>query len=176
AEATQTPEDLPGVTAVGCVAAAAGGRAVVEVRPGWREPLNLYAVVAMPPGSRKSAVFAAAIEPLLRAEATMGEAVGAQIAEALTLQEIAQNAAKEASKRAAKAKEQDRDRLTAEAVAAQQLAEGITVPTKPRLVADDATVEATGSLLAEHGGRLAILSPEGDVFETMAGRYNKAQP
>ncbi len=65
AEFTQTPLDLPGCLALAAMSTAAGGRAELEVRPGWREPLNLYTVVAMPPGSRKSAVFAAMIAPLL---------------------------------------------------------------------------------------------------------------
>ena len=42
----------------------------------------------------------------------------------------------------------------------------------PRLVADDITVEAAASLLAEQGGRLAVLSPEGGIFATLAGRYS----
>ena len=41
----------------------------------------------------------------------------------------------------------------------------------PRLLVDDATPEALASLLAEQGGRIALLSPEGDVFDMMAGRY-----
>ena len=39
----------------------------------------------------------------------------------------------------------------------------------PRLVADDITPEAAASLLAEQGGRLAVLSAEGGIFTTLAG-------
>src|SRR6266700_1433878 len=92
AEATQTPSDLAGCLALACVATAAGGRVVVEVRPGWREPTNLFTVVALPPGARKSTVFT-----------TM-----------------------------------------------------------------------TASLLAEQDGRLAVLSSEGGIFTTLAGRYSGA--
>src|SRR6266568_7621332 len=73
AEATQTPPDLAGCLALACLATAAGGRVVVEVRPGWREPVNLFTVVALPPGSRKSAVFAAMTAPLLAAERALQE-------------------------------------------------------------------------------------------------------
>ncbi|WP_425565882.1 DUF3987 domain-containing protein [Pseudonocardia ailaonensis] len=59
--------------ALAALSTAAGGRAEVEIRPGWREPCNLYTVVAMPPGSRKSAVFAAMTAPLLEAEAQLVE-------------------------------------------------------------------------------------------------------
>jgi hypothetical protein len=51
-------------------------------------------------------------------------------------------------------------------------AEAITVPAKPRLVAGDITSETAASLLAEQGGRLAVLSPEGGIFATIAGRYS----
>src|SRR6266568_4499542 len=45
AEFMQVPLDLPGCLALACLAAAGGGRVEVEVRPGWREPTNLFVVV-----------------------------------------------------------------------------------------------------------------------------------
>jgi replicative DNA helicase len=42
----------------------------------------------------------------------------------------------------------------------------------PRWLVDDATPEALAGLLATYG-RIALLSPEGDVFDQMAGRYNQ---
>jgi replicative DNA helicase len=59
-EATQTPADLAGMIVLACLATCAGGRVRVEVKPGWEEPLNLYVLVALPPGERKSAVFESA--------------------------------------------------------------------------------------------------------------------
>jgi replicative DNA helicase len=56
------------------------------------------------------------------------------------------------------------------------MAEAITVPTLPRLIADDITTEAAASLLAEQGGRLAVLSAEGGIFSTLAGRYSGGVP
>ncbi len=41
AESTQVPRDLPAMMALGVLAAACGGRAVVQIKPGWRDPLNL---------------------------------------------------------------------------------------------------------------------------------------
>ena len=45
------------------------------------------------------------------------------------------------------------------------------MPPLPRWLVDDATPEALAGLLATYG-RIALLSPEGDVFDQMAGRYN----
>ena len=89
---------------------------------------------------------------------------------------VAEEAAKTARLQAGKATPAERDRLTAAAVDAAKLAENISVPPEPRRVADDVTGEAAISLLADHGGRLAIASPEGGVFETMAGRYSNRIP
>jgi replicative DNA helicase len=48
----------------------------------------------------------------------------------------------------------------------------LLVPPVPRWLVDDATPEALAGLLATYG-RIALLSPEGDVFDQMAGRYNQ---
>jgi replicative DNA helicase len=170
---TQTPYDLAGTVALAVLSAAAGGRAVVEVRGSWREPLNLFLVSAMPPGSRKSAVFAELTGPLLETEQALIEVVRPQILEAETQQKIAQRNAERATGKASGIDDAEAaKKLTAEAISAAQMAEAITIPAMPRFVADDVTPEATASLLAEHGGRLAVLSAEGGIFATIAGRYS----
>ena len=172
-EFAQVPVDLPAVISLSVLAAAAGGRAVVEIRGSWREPLNLYTVTALPPGSRKSAAFAELTQPLLDTEQALTEKIGPQIIEATTARKVAQ---RDADKLAAQASGLDNDEARAQALAnaidAAQLAEAITVPVMPKLVADDVTPEAAASLLAEQGGRLAVLSAEGGCFATLSGRYS----
>jgi hypothetical protein len=170
AEETQTPPDLPGVMFLGVLATAAGGRAVVEVQPGWIEPLNLYAAPALDPGSRKSAVFREMTQPILDAEQALRETVRADIHESAVAREIAQEAARRATLQAARTGTDD-DK--ADAIAKAQLVDSITVATWPRLIADDVTAEALTSLLAEQGGRMAVLSAEGDLFDIMSGRYSR---
>jgi len=172
AEFTQTPLDLAGSLALACLSTAAGGRAEVEVRGSWREPTNLYTVVVLPPGSRKSAVFAAMVAPILSAEKSLIERAAPAIIEAELSAKMAGKAAEKAALAAANADAAGRDTLIAEATAAAMNAEAITVPVKPILVADDVTSETATSWLAEQGGRLAVLSPEGGIFATIAGRYS----
>jgi replicative DNA helicase len=177
AEFTQTPPDLAGTVLLAVLSAAAGGRAVVEVRGSWREPVNLYAVAALPSGARKSAVFAEMTGPLLDTEHTLIGKVQPEIQQAETLRQIAdRDAAKAAARVSGLDPGEARDRALAEAVAAAQLTEAITIPVMPRLVADDITSEAAASLLAEQGGRLAVLSAEGGIFSTLAGRYSGGVP
>lgn len=176
AEATQTPPDLAGCCVLGVLAACAGGRAVVQARPGWREPTNIYVLPVSRPGSRKSAVVSAATRPLYDVEKELGRRARAAATETITTKDIAQKAADKALRAAANAEGTRRDELTSEAISAAAQAEAIAVPVVPRLIADDVTPEATASLLADHGGRVAIISAEGGIFDVMAGRYTKGVP
>ena len=172
AEFTQTPIDAAASIALACLSTAAGGRAEVEVRGSWREPTNLFTVVVLPPGSRKSAVFAAMVGPILIAEKALVERTAPAIIEAGLMAKVAGKAAEKAALAAANADTSGRDTLIAEATAAAMNAEAITVPVEPQLVADDVTSETAQKILAEQGGRIAVLSPEGGIFATMAGRYS----
>jgi replicative DNA helicase len=173
AEFTQTPVDLPASIALAALSTAAAGRAVVDVRGSWREPVNVYTVVVLPPGSRKSAVFTAMTAPLLEAEKELIRVSGPAIAEAKLAREVTVKAAERAKSAAINCTDETvRIGLLAEANAATMNVEAVTVPPKPRLIADDVTPEAAASLLAEQGGRLAVLSAEGGIFATLAGRYS----
>ena len=56
-----------------------------------------------------------------------------------------------------------------EAEHAGEPAGGAPVPSAPRLLTEDCTPERLAGLMAEQGGRMATLSPEGDVFDLMGG-------
>ena len=131
--------DLPGTIALSVLAAAAAGRAVVEIRGSWREPANLYTATVLPPGSRKSAVHAAMNAPLLDVEEQLATTAAAGIAEAETQRDIADRAAAQAAAQASKADKENADKAMAEAIGAAHLAEAITIPVMPRIVADDIT-------------------------------------
>lgn len=173
---TQTDAGMAGTTALAVLAAVAGGRVEVEVRPGWREPLCLYTVTAAVPGERKSAVQAVMTRPIVDVEAELARAGAAARLEAETAKNVATRAAEQARQAAGRAEGSDRDRLLADAVAASSYAEAIKIPPVPRLLADDVTPEAAASVLAEQRGRLAIVSAEGGIFYTIAGRYSGQVP
>jgi replicative DNA helicase len=82
------------------------------------------------------------------------------------------SAAERSANAAANADSASRDTLLAEATAAAMQAAAVTVPVLPQLVADDVTSETAAAMLSAQGGRLSVLSPEGGIFATMAGRYS----
>lgn len=170
AQTFQTPPDLPGCIAFAALSAAAAGRAIVRVRAGWDEPINIYTVVVMPPSSRKSPPFRAMTAPLRQAERELVEATRAEREQARITRTTAERTLEKAEREALTSS--DQAGALAAAVDAAMAAAGVEVPPEPRLLADDLTPESAATLLASHGGRLAVLSAEGGLFATLAGRYS----
>jgi replicative DNA helicase len=173
ATATQTPPDLAGMLALAVLATVAAGAVEVQPRPGWQEPLCLFVAVGMDAGARKSSVFTALTRPVAEFERDQAAVVLPAITETLTLRRIAEQAAVAAEAAASKAPIEQQEERQAEAIARAAEAANLIVPPVPRWLVDDATPEALAGLLATYG-RIALLSPEGDVFDQMAGRYNQA--
>jgi replicative DNA helicase len=173
ATATQTPSDLAGTLALAVLATVAAGAVEVQPRPGWREPLCLFVAVGMDAGTRKSSVFTALTRPVADFERQQATAALPAITETITLRRIADQAAAQAEAAASKAPIDQQEERQAEAIARAAEAAALVVPPLPRWLVDDATPEALAGLLATYG-RIALLSPEGDVFDQMAGRYNQA--
>ena len=174
AHETQTPPDLAATVALSVLATAAGGKVWVDVRPGvrWSEPTNLYTVAALPPGTRKSPVFKAMLKPLLAAEKQLRENVAADIIAKTVARKVAEETASRSADAAAKASAAERPGALLTAQADAETLAATTVPKEPQLIAGNATVEEIASMLADQGGRLAILSAESEIFSIMAGRYS----
>lgn len=176
AESTQTPEDLPGMITLAVLATAVAKKYRAVIQPQWVEPLNVYTEVTLPPGERKSAVFRDATAPLLDWEREAIEREAPRLREAAIRREIGEGQLKAATARAIKARGDER--LVAEHEAHQIHEEVAALPraVPPRILADDVTPERLFGLLTEQGGRLGILSPEGGIFDLLAGRYSDGLP
>ncbi|GAB3380694.1 YfjI family protein [Amycolatopsis echigonensis] len=177
AEMLQVPVDLPGSLGLAVLSTVAGGRVTVSVREGWNEQPNIYTVVIMEPSARKSPAFTAMTEPIRELERELRIEAKHQIEAARMQQQVAQSTRDKAQKAAAEligddAADADRERAIAEAVDAALAADAIEVPAQPQLIVDDITVQKVATILAQQGGRLAVLSDEGTIFENIAGRYS----
>lgn len=158
-----TPVDVPATLGLAVLASICAGRIDIHVRGEWREPTNLYLVIAMPPGSGKSPAFRRMVAPVERFENRLRDDIAhtrAQLEQNLRMAETERKRA------------EDRGDATEARIALDKV-RTITVPPIPRLIADDATPEALTTLLAEQGGRLAVMSPEAGVFDMIAGKYSK---
>jgi hypothetical protein len=168
---TETPPELAaGMILVACATAAAR-RLRVMVKPGYFEPCNLWAVVALPPGNRKSAVQSAATAPLVAWERDQATIMEPEIKRIISKRKTMEARAKEKRSKAAKEKDNGKaEELAREAADIE--AELADIPMQPQIWTSDATPERLGALLAEHGECMAWLSSEGGVFDLLQGRYS----
>jgi hypothetical protein len=144
----------------------------VQIRQGYSEPVNIYATIVMPPGSRKSPVFEEVMRPIQAYEETVMREKAEDIARAETRYNIAKAELQHVQTKTAREEGVERMRLDEEAGSLAVKLLGMVPPETPRLVTDDTTPERLASLLAAHHGRMAVLSAEGgDVFAAMTGRY-----
>lgn len=168
--ATQTPPDLAAMLVLSVCAAAIAGRVYVRSHAGYVEPTNLFTVVLLGPGNRKSSVFRDAIEPLADLEKKLIEDARPEIARLQSSRRQDLNRLKQLEKLAAEKRDaevrQEADELSARL--SLQLE-----PVLPRLVVDDATAEKLGIMISDQNGRIASMSAEGGVFDQMAGMYSK---
>jgi len=166
--ATQTPPDLAGMLCLAAVASATARYVEVEVKVGWREPLNLYVISVLGSGNRKSAVSRDVTAPIEAEELRAVNAALLVIAVAYEKKRSLDQKLKSA--RSALTKGGNFDDVREAAEEASQL----IVPAVPRLLADDVTSEKLEMLLAEQGGRMAVFAAEGDVFDVLMGRYSSS--
>lgn len=170
AGATQTPADMGTMLALAAVSATIAGRGVVVVDArAWHEPLNIYVSAIQPPASRKSPVFEHMTAPISEWEREMWERNGEAYRRARDRVDVAAVMLEAAKKEVGRGKKP----LANVDTARQQLdAAERAVPPLARILASDATPEALVRLMAETGGRIALLSPEADPLGIADGRYS----
>jgi hypothetical protein len=177
AEATQTPVDMAVMFVLAALATVVAGHVHIEPMAGWREGLNVFIAVAMEPGSRKSAVHRDVISPIVSYERVLVELAQPDISEQATIRRIAEASLAKAEKAAASTTDRiERLALEEEARNLASALDRIDVAAPPRMFTADVTPEKLASLLHENGGRMAVLSAEGGIFDIMAGRYSSGIP
>jgi hypothetical protein len=163
--------DLGAILILDVVAGALARHVHVSPRPGWFEPVNLYSVVALAPGQRKSPVFKAALRPVRTLEQQLIHDWEEQQKLVMLSGAIVDKRRKSLIDEAAAEEKLDPEQLRARM---DDLLEGIgetQQPPRPRLLTEDVTPEGLAGLLADQG-RIIVASDEGGAFvENLAGRY-----
>ena len=166
-EEKQAPIDMAAVLALVMLSVCNQKKYRIEIKPGWREPVNLFALIVASPSERKSQVIGAMQEPLdeyvrqynweHRADCDFARLERDKLkADADVL-----------------AKEWKKGKVTEEQVKeAYKTVEDYIMPSDMRLFAQDATSEAICGIMAENGGRVAIVASEGDEFGALGTRYS----
>ncbi len=173
----QVPLDLPACFAIGALSAVTGGNVRVTAWPGFRDACNLYVLIAAEPGELKSVVHRHVTAPIVAFERGRAAERASEVRDRSSQRAVLEARLKRAIDQAARA-EDERVRAEAEAKRRAAQAELDAAPelASPRLVVDDSTPEQLKTLLAQHGGRLAMLSADSGVFGNFVSKRYSADP
>lgn len=168
-ESTQTPIDMAGTSALSILSTCMQGKYRIRGKADWLEPLNTYMLEIALPSERKSAVQHAMVRPVSDYEIEYNRRNAAVVEGSRMHKRILERRQKALEEQVAKGK--------AEADELEDIAVEITSyrEKKPlRLFADDITPEKLVSVLSENDGRMALISSEAGIFDTLAGAYSKS--
>ncbi len=171
---TETPSELASLMVLAAISAAAQGRFRVRVKADYFEPVNVWPCCALIPGSRKTAVQNAATAPLTLWEGWQREILEPKIRRAKSEHATITEQIMHLRKQAAKLAGAEFDKLKEQI--ANLEAKLPEIPTVPQVWAQDVTPENLGTLMGDNGERMAVLSDEAGIFDTLAGRYSGGIP
>lgn len=167
-ESVQTPVDLAGAAALGVIATCVQGKYTIQGKPDWVEPLNLYLTAIASSSERKSAVQKALVRPINDYEEQYNLTHAAAVEASRMRGRILLRRQKAVEEQFSKGKIEPKevDQIASEVAEHEDL--------QPmRLFVDDITPEKLASVLAQNNGRMAVLSSEAGIFDTLAGAYAK---
>lgn len=175
ATAIQVPNELAICGVLGVASTAVARKFRIEIKPGYQEPLNLYQLCTLESGERKSATLAECSRPLEYWEHEQGRVMAQARKKAMSEVKTYEMTTERLRKKAANEKyHAARLKINAEI---REIEENMpSIPTIPRLLADDITPEKTADLMADNDERIAVLSAEGGIFKILGGRYSKGVP
>ena len=176
AAATETPRELAAGLVIGVLATCNQKKFVVEPKPGYFEPLNLWIATALESGNRKSAVLNLVTAPLLQWQREQADAMRPKIVAAASKLDTARARIGAMRTKAAKIIDASEYEVAAREIAELE-AELPSVPKCPQLWTSDVTPERLGVLLIENDEAMTVLTDEGgSIFENIAGRYSGGIP
>lgn len=172
AETMQVPMEMVGVSILAVLAGCLQGRYRVRARDKFEVPLCLYIQVVAEPGERKSPVFEEVVRPLKDIQAEMTRAFDAKWEDLEIELERCKGLKKKAEEDYVKhGDSEEGPAIKAEIKALNQRIRAIEAQAPPILYLDNATTEAMGMEVERNGGRMVVMSDEGDLISIISGVY-----
>jgi hypothetical protein len=171
---TETPKELAATLGLAALATACQRTFEVEPELSYVEPVNIWGMAAMESGNRKTSVLYAMTAPLMAYEREQTDQLSPERTRIESERKTLESRIQHLRTQAAKGNSVDSVDVIKEI--SELEASLPNVPTIPQLWAQDVTPEKLGQVMADQGGVLALISDEGGIFETIAGRYNGGIP
>ena len=168
AETTQTPVDVAASASLSVLSIGMQGKYVIKPKADWKEPVNTFIAIFMPPSERKSAVCSLMGKPMNEHEKEWNREHAAEVDFSRTERSILERRLKALEDQASKGK--------AEMAEVRKASEELSSfkDKKPlRYYGDDVTTEKLVSMISENDGKAAIFSPEGGIFDLLKGMYTR---
>lgn len=161
---TETPIELSSMLILAVVAASSQKRYKVQIKTDYSEPVNIWSIIILPPGSRKSRVYSEVTFPLREWEEMQKQAMESSIQSINSKRKTMEIRLKELRAQAAKADVSKYELL-------QQQIENIEketpeAPCYPHLWTSDITPEHLGTIMATNDEAMAVMSDEGGIFDS----------
>ncbi len=176
AESTETPIEMTAMLALAAISAAVAGKYQVRVKQGYFEPINIWACVTLPPANIKTAVQSAINKPLSLWEKEQAKIFAPLIKKAESLHATQSALIKEKSKTIKAVMDDAIEFSKLQKEIANLEADLPIIPVLPQVWTQDVTTERLGTLMSLNDERMAVMSDEGGIFETMGGRYSGGVP
>lgn len=174
-DAVQTPTGLAVMYSLPVISTCLQKRfEVAPFQDEYVEPLNIWTVTGLEPGTRKTAVKGFFTKPLVDWEAEQAETMKPQIREVNHVRDLNLKRIEHLKTKASKLSDPaDREACLKEIFDVEaQMPDPIAAP---QIWCDDSTPERLQSLMGANGERMALLSDEGGIFEIMAGLYSSGR-
>jgi hypothetical protein len=172
----QVPVEAPALMQLAALSTAALGRAWVDGRNGWRQPLIVRTLTTLRSGERKSDTVRIVVVPIREAEDALWDQHEATMENAAIEREQLEILAEELKKKL-RGNPTNEDVLLELKETRQRLAR---LPAEdanpPQLTVGDSTPEALAQLLADNDERLGMLLAEDSLFGQINGRYSGGLP
>ena len=171
AETTQTPVDASSFVTISVLSTILSKKGYVKVTKDWKEPLNTYCIMALPPGNRKSVVFKLLAHPITVHEQDERERLIPLVKKQQAIMKAKESRLGGLNTQYAKKGEESILKEIQVLTFEIDSEETIKIP---RYTTNDVTVEKLGELMSEHNEKMAVLSAEGaGALMSIAGRYDK---
>lgn len=168
AENLQVPPDSVFMQALAAIGVTVARYVYIECLDGWKEPLNLYTMVALDPGERKTATSDRVSSPLERLgdELWIGmkDAATTRSVDRAMLEEKIKGLRAEIEKKAMPLGEMEKKVKFREIKELELELDELPPIPKPELLVENATPEALEKLIIRHGGRIGVISDEGGAL------------
>ena len=174
-ELTQTPLDFSVLLSLSALSTALAKKAKVEIKTGYREPLNIWVAAVSKPASRKSSAFGKIFKPIIDFEQDL------KVKDRLKINKIEIEIdilKKQYSDLIYKLKncndEAEKDLLFNKVIKIKNKISRLKKEEVTSIIVTDITPERLAKKMQNNNGRMAVISPEADPLKIIAGRYSSS--